>query len=281
MTWNRSMRVCSSTSATACCSPSATARDGRRFPERYSAAYAETAQALGAEGLLRMLALATEEEQAFRRSSQQDLVLEVLLVRLALLDRTVDLDRALRALGAGGGGGRPAPETGGKGLGPGGSKRRRSRRVRKRRRRRAVRSPRVPARRVGRGRGGDPRSAPDGGRVAQGRSDLRLPGRRGHADAAPHAEFKLEQLSTRGMLDPLASVLARRWGFSGRIRVEPAGDQPPDAMPASPVGPGNRQRPTGREIEAGAIDARLEGDPLLRQVVDLFDASVVKVRPSS
>jgi hypothetical protein len=36
-----------------------------------------------------------------------------------------------------------------------------------------------------------------------------------------------------------------------------------------------------REIEAGTIDDRLKGDPLLRQVVDLFDASVVRVRPSS
>ena len=95
----------------------------------------------------------------------------------------------------------------------------------------------------------------------------------------PHAEFRMEQLSARGMLDPLASVLARRWGFNGRIRVEPAGENAPDAIPASPTGPGHR--PTTREIEAGAIDARLKGDPLLRQVVDLFDASVVKVRPSS
>ena len=108
------MRACSSTSATACCSPSATARDGRRFPERYSAAYAETAQALGAEGLLRMLLTLATEEAGVPPLESADLVLEVLLVRLALLDRTVDLDRALPALGAGGGGGPPAPASGGK-----------------------------------------------------------------------------------------------------------------------------------------------------------------------
>ena len=34
-------------------------------------------------------------------------------------------------------------------------------------------------------------------------------------------------------------------------------------------------------VGAGTIDDRLKGDPLLRQVVDLFDASVVRVRPSS
>jgi len=96
----------------------------------------------------------------------------------------------------------------------------------------------------------------------------------------PHAEFRLEQLSARGMLDPLAGVLERRWGFGGRIRVEPAG--PPEAGSEAPgaAGAGRKPRPTGREIEAGAIDARLKGDPLLRQVVDLFDASVVRVKPS-
>ena len=94
----------------------------------------------------------------------------------------------------------------------------------------------------------------------------------------PHgAEFKLEQLSARGMLDPLAGVLARRWGFSGRIRVE-AGAPPPEVSdPAQP----RVHRPSVREIEAGTIDDRLKGDPLLKQVVDLFDASVVRVRPSS
>jgi hypothetical protein len=83
------------------------------------------------------------------------------------------------------------------------------------------------------------------------------------------------------MLEPLAGALARRWGFNGRIRVELAADHSPEAIPVSSAGTGPRQRPTGREVEAGAIDARLKGDPLLRQVVDLFDASVVEVRPSS
>ena len=271
--------------------------DGARWaeiPERYHAAYAASAETLGAEGLLRMLTLATEEEQTFRRSSQQDLVLEVLLVRLALLDRTVDLDRALRALSAEGGGARPAraPDS-----------------------RPAPRSP-AP------GAGGGIRSSHD--RVVEPAASPRGTSEGGQATAAltlesllaawddvveevlaarptvaaslkearpsacradgvtltlpPQAEWKLEQLSGRGMLDPLAAVLARRWGYSGRIRVERAGENEP-AAPA-PVAP-RRERPSSREIEAGAIDARLQGDPLLRQVVDLFDASVVRVRPSS
>jgi hypothetical protein len=196
---------------------------------------------------------------------------------------TVDLDRALRALGAGGGGTRPAPEAGGKAP----------------RARRQVETSSVKEGKKEEVKAGGPLTLESllaawdevveeilaaRPTVAASLKDARPSDCRDDGvtlTLPPHAEFRLEQLSTRGMLDPLASVLARRWGFSGRIRVEPAGDHSPEAMPAAPVGPGQRQRPSGREIEAGAIDARLKGDPLLRQVVDLFDASVVKVRPSS
>jgi DNA polymerase-3 subunit gamma/tau len=251
-------------------------------PERYHDAFAATAEALGAEGLLRMLTLATEEEQSFRHSSQQDLVLEVLLVRLALLDRTVDLDQALETIREGGAGGRPAS---------------------------TPRPTKAPASRS------ETSPAPRGTRpkveaigpltlesllaawdevveeihaarptVAASLKEARPSACReeGVTLTLPrHAEFKLEQLSARGMLDPLAGVLARRWGFRGRIRVEPAAD-PVEAASIPEASTAVRsQRPSGREIEAGAIDARLKGDPLLRQVVDLFDASVVRVRPSS
>jgi len=273
--------------------------DGERWaevPERYHGAYASTAETLGAEGLLRMLTLATEEEQAFRRSSQQDLVLEVLLVRLALLDRTVDLDRALQTLGAQAGGSRaarspaprPAPRSSAPRAGAAGEP--------------ARDAAAEPAPRPRGTSGSGPAAGPltlesllaawdevveevlaarptvaaslKEARPSACRDDgvtLTLP---------PQAEWKLEQLSARGMLDPLAAVLARRWGFHGRIRVEPGGGSEPAVAPAAVVPP-RRERPTSREIEAGAIDARLQGDPLLRQVVDLFDASVVRVRPSS
>ena len=251
--------------------------DGARWaevPERYHAAYAATAGKLGAEGLLRMLTLATEEEQAFRRSSQQDLVLEVLLVRLALLDRTVDLDRALRALKTEGGS-RP---TAGPGTGE--------------------TEPTRPTR--GRTEGGHAAgpltlesllAAWDDvvEEVLTARPTVAASLKEARPSACqadgvtltlpPQAEWKLEQLSARGMLDPLAAILARRWGYKGRIRVEPAGEHEPGVVPSA--APAKTGRPTGREIEAGAIDARLQGDPLLRQVVDLFDASVVRVRPSS
>src|SRR5258708_4175222 len=49
--------------------------------------------------LVRMLTALTDLEPHFRRSGQQQLLVETLLVRLALLDRTVDLEAVLRSLG--------------------------------------------------------------------------------------------------------------------------------------------------------------------------------------
>jgi hypothetical protein len=42
-----------------------------------------------------------------------------------------------------------------------------------------------------------------------------------------------------------------------------------------------RSRPNGRDLAEREMQARLEGDPLLRRVVDLFDARVVRVQGSS
>ena len=58
----------------------------------------------GAPDLLRMLGAITEIEPRFKRSSQQQLLLETLLVRFALLDRSVDLESLLREMGGAGGG---------------------------------------------------------------------------------------------------------------------------------------------------------------------------------
>jgi DNA polymerase-3 subunit gamma/tau len=68
--------------------------------------------------LLRMLNAVAELEPKFRKSSQQQVLLEALLVRFALLDRTVDLEAVLREMGGSSSGGttaarpsapRPAP----------------------------------------------------------------------------------------------------------------------------------------------------------------------------
>ena len=67
--------------------------------------------AFAASDLLRMLQASTELEPRFRKSGQQQLLLESLLVRFALLDRTVSLEAVLRGLGGGGSGARGGSES--------------------------------------------------------------------------------------------------------------------------------------------------------------------------
>jgi DNA polymerase-3 subunit gamma/tau len=52
--------------------------------------------------LLRMLQAIGELEPRFRKSGQQQLLIETLLVRFALLDRSIELAEVLRSLGSGG-----------------------------------------------------------------------------------------------------------------------------------------------------------------------------------
>jgi DNA polymerase-3 subunit gamma/tau len=67
-------------------------------------------ETFAAGDLLRMLSGLTELEPRFRKSGQQQLLLEALLVRFALLDRTLTLESMLRELGgAGGASGAAAP----------------------------------------------------------------------------------------------------------------------------------------------------------------------------
>jgi DNA polymerase-3 subunit gamma/tau len=63
--------------------------------------------------LLRMLQAIAELEPRFRRSGQQQILLEALLVRFAMMDRTVALEEVLRGLGEGtsSGGSQSAPST--------------------------------------------------------------------------------------------------------------------------------------------------------------------------
>ncbi len=62
-------------------------------------------EAFSTGDLLRMLSALTELEPRLRKSGQQQLLLEALLVRFALLDRTVSLEAVLREMGTGGSGG--------------------------------------------------------------------------------------------------------------------------------------------------------------------------------
>ncbi|HSA54172.1 MAG TPA: DNA polymerase III subunit gamma/tau, partial [Gemmatimonadaceae bacterium] len=69
--------------------------------ERARAALAERKGRLSTGDLLRMLTMLSELEPRFRRSTQQQLLLETTLVRFALLDRTVVIEELLRELGPG------------------------------------------------------------------------------------------------------------------------------------------------------------------------------------
>jgi DNA polymerase-3 subunit gamma/tau len=74
--------------------------------ERARAALEERVNRISAADLLRMLSAIGELEQRFRKSGQQQLLVETLLVRFALLDRTVAIEDVLRTLGDGGAPGR-------------------------------------------------------------------------------------------------------------------------------------------------------------------------------
>ncbi|MEO5813981.1 MAG: DNA polymerase III subunit gamma/tau [Gemmatimonadaceae bacterium] len=71
--------------------------------ERVHDALVARKDAFIAGDLLRMLSALTELEPRFRKSGQQQLLLEALLVRFALLDRTVSLEAMLRGMSGGGG----------------------------------------------------------------------------------------------------------------------------------------------------------------------------------
>ncbi len=70
--------------------------------ERAREALQERRERFAASDVLRMLAALSELEPRFRKSGQQQLLIETLLVRFALLDRSVEIEDVLRSLGAGG-----------------------------------------------------------------------------------------------------------------------------------------------------------------------------------
>jgi DNA polymerase III subunit gamma/tau len=72
--------------------------------DRAREALEQRKRVFAAGDLLRMLSVATELEPRFRKSGQQQLLLEAMLVRFALLDRTVSLESVLRGLGGSSGG---------------------------------------------------------------------------------------------------------------------------------------------------------------------------------
>lgn len=69
------------------------------LPARLQTALSERKGRLGSGDLMRMLHALLEIEPLYRRSGQQQLLLETLLVRFALLDRTVELEEVLKGFG--------------------------------------------------------------------------------------------------------------------------------------------------------------------------------------
>ncbi len=85
---------------------------GDDLSETLKTALGARRSALGNGDVLRMLTALTELEPRFRRSGQQQLLLETILVRFALLDHTVELEQLLGALGSpSGGAGGPSSST--------------------------------------------------------------------------------------------------------------------------------------------------------------------------
>ena len=86
--------------------------DGGDLSETLREGLAARASRFTPGDLVRMLTAITDLEPKFRRSGQQQILLETLLVRFALLDRTVAIEDLLREMGPGGasgGDGSPAP----------------------------------------------------------------------------------------------------------------------------------------------------------------------------
>ena len=77
--------------------------------ERARAVLQQRTDRLSAADLLRMLAAIGELEPRFRKSGQQQLLLETLMIRFALRDRTVAIEDVLREMGDGGNAGSRSP----------------------------------------------------------------------------------------------------------------------------------------------------------------------------
>jgi DNA polymerase-3 subunit gamma/tau len=73
------------------------------LPDRVRTALTERSARWSAADLLRMLSAIGELEPRFRKSGQQQLLVETMLVRFALLDRTVEIEDLIRGLNGEGG----------------------------------------------------------------------------------------------------------------------------------------------------------------------------------
>ncbi|MGH7638416.1 MAG: DNA polymerase III subunit gamma/tau [Gemmatimonadaceae bacterium] len=255
---------------------------------------------LAAGDLLRMLTAMGEGEIRFKRSGQQQLLVETLLVRFALLDRTVQLEDVLKAIedGGGAGNGGAARSTGS----TGGASRTPPDDMRSTAPRPAAPSPRGTMAAAPSPRPMDAALARDvisEGTVSRPAADLHaITGRwddlveavraTGKAllaaalhSSVPHAITRLGDLTIR-LDEPndfhskaieqdseiLVSLL-REW-FDGIARVQVYREEAPKAAPVKP------QRMTDEMVKTERLNMLRRKDPVLDTAIDVLDLEIVE-----
>ena len=241
--------------------------------------------------LLRMLNIIGEGELRFKRSGQQQLLIETLLVRFALMDRTVHLEDVLRAFGAGatgsgGGGGAPRPAPARPSERPAMEQRPAPRSMS------ATRPDDVPAPVVQASLARDvvasrPAAAPADLNAITGRWDELVARMRADGKvllgaaleaSAPHAitragdlTIKLDEpndFHARAIEQDTAAILGalRDW-FAGIVRIALYHDDEPKA-------PGKQQRLTDEVVKAERLNGLRRKDPLLGAAIDVLDLEI-------
>jgi len=239
-------------------------------------ALSERAARFSPGDLVRMLSAAAELESngSLRRSANPRVLVEMLLLRLSYLDRTVDLEELLRAMGgspsprggAGSGGGDPEPAT------PGAKPSRRAA------------SPPAPASSgPGADPGGEGEEIPPSGTLARAWPRWLDSGRavprglsaflrsatvrevEGAVEILPHPGPAVERLSEAGVLEAIGDGLEPFLGRRAPVRV---------ALPDSPGAPAAR---IGRdEVRADTLKSLYRKEPRLKRAVEELDLELME-----
>jgi hypothetical protein len=238
--------------------------DGADLPEERREEWTRRAEAFEAADLLRMLGMSAELETggSLRRSTQPRVLLELLLLRFSYLDRTLEMEDLLRAVG--GAPSPPAAEGAGPDGGPGGAADARD-------------APAGPRPRAGgsRGRTSDLLAAwsaliEDGAGIPPGLGTLLRTGR-AHAPDAATLELVLppgpclERLQEEREVEQLRRALSEHYEGEARIRVREERD---------PAGNGGARVSVG-EARSGKLEDLLEKEPGLRPAVEELDLELL------
>jgi DNA polymerase-3 subunit gamma/tau len=217
-------------------------------------AFKSRAEAFAPTDLVRMLALASELEAigSLRRSANPRLMIEMLLLRFSYLDRTVEIEELLRAVGAPGGSGAPASGNPG---GPAGPPRGQPERPRATR---PEPPPRTPA------RGAE--SAPD---AASGSAPVTRP--QPAADAASAWERMLDSGQAPSGMGPFLRVATVTEGPGGEVLVRvpgPALERLREPVVLHQVSSAlSAQLGRGVRVVAGAVETPAEAGRITQETV--------------